>query len=221
MDTHMNFEQARLNMIEQQIRPWDVLDQKVLDLIARIHREDFVPGAYRQLALADTQLPLPHGQCTMTPKMEARLLQALDIRKDDRVLEIGTGCAYLTALLAASAQHVTSVDIYPDFTQQAAEKLARYDLHNVTLEAGDAVRGWSKHSPYDVIAVTGSVPVLEPCFQEQLNDGGRLFVIVGVSPAMEAMLITRLGAREWSREVLFETDLPPLAGARKPGTFTF
>jgi protein-L-isoaspartate(D-aspartate) O-methyltransferase len=217
----MNFEQARFNMIEQQIRPWDVLDQKVLDLIGRIHREDFIPEEYRQLALADTQLPLPHGQYTMTPKLEARLLQVLDVRKDDKVLEIGTGCAYLTALLAASAKHVTSVDIYPDFTEQAAKKLARYDLHNVTLETGDALRGWSKGGPYDVIAVTGSLPMLDPCFQEQLNEGGRLFVIVGASPVMEAILITRFGTEEWSRETLFETDLPALAGAPAPVTFTF
>ena len=127
----------------------------------------------------------------------------------------------LVPMLAASGKHVTSVDIYADFTEQAREKLARYDLHNVTLETGDAVRGWSKHSPYDVIAVTGSVPVLEPCFQEQLNDGGRLFIIAGVSPAMQAMLITRLGAQEWSREVLFETDLPALIGASQASTFTF
>ena len=220
-DTPMNFEQARLNMIEQQIRPWEVLDQKVLDLIARLHREDFIPEDYRSLALADTQLPLTHGQCTMTPKMEARLLQALDMHKDDRALEIGTGCAYLTALLAASAGHVTSVDIYPEFTQQAAAKLARYRIDNATLETGDAVHGWSKNSPYEVIAVTGSVPVLETCFQEQLSHGGRLFVIVGVSPVMEAMLITRLGAQEWSREVLFETDLPALISAPVPVKFKF
>jgi len=217
----MNFEQARFNMIEQQIRTWDVFDQKVLDLIARIHREDFIPEEYRQLALADVQLPLLHGQTTMPPKMEARLLQALDVRKEDKVLEIGTGCGYLTALLAASAGHVTSVDIYPEFTQQAKDKLARYQLQNVTLETGDAVHGWSKNSPYDVIVVTGSVPVLEPGFQEQLNVGGRLFVIVGVSPVMEAMLITRIGNHEWSRETLFETDLPPLVGAQGPATFTF
>ena len=217
----MNFEQTRLNMIEQQIRPWDVLDQKVLDLIARIHREDFIPEEYRQLALADVQLPLLHDQCTMTPKLEARILQALDIRVDDKVLEIGTGCAYMTALLAASSRRVISVDIYPEFTELAAAKLARYDMHNVTLVTGDAARGWSKHSPYDVIVVTGSVPVLDPCFQEQLNEGGRLFVIVGASPVMEAMLLTRINALEWNREILFETDLPPLVGAQKPENFRF
>jgi protein-L-isoaspartate(D-aspartate) O-methyltransferase len=217
----MNFEQARFNMIEQQIRPWDVLDQKVLDLISRIHREDFIPVEYRQLALADVQLPLLHKQCTMTPKLEARLLQALDIHKDDKVLEIGTGCAYLTALLSASAGHVISVDIYPEFTELAAEKLAKYNCQNVTLETGDAIRGWSKHGPYDVIVVTGSVPVLESCFQEQLNEAGRLFVIVGTSPVMEAMLITRINTQEWNREILFETDLPALIGAPAPERFTF
>lgn len=217
----MNFEQARFNMIEQQIRPWDVLDQKVLDLIARIHREDFIPEEYRQLALADVNLPLAYGQCTMTPKLEARLLQALDIHKDDEVLEIGTGCAYLTALLSASARHVTSVDIYPEFTELAAEKLVKYNCQNVTLETGDAIRGWSKHGPYDVIVVTGSVPVLESCFQEQLNEAGRLFVIVGTSPVMEAMLLTRINTQEWNREILFETDLPPLVGAQNPEKFSF
>ncbi|MGH8119393.1 MAG: protein-L-isoaspartate O-methyltransferase family protein, partial [Gammaproteobacteria bacterium] len=148
-------------------------------------------------------------------------LQALDARKEDKVLEIGTGCAYLTALLAASAGHVTSVDIYPDFIQQAQEKLARCQLHNVSLVTGDAIQGWSKNSPYEVIVLTGSVPVLEPCFQEQLNRGGRLFAIVGASPVMEALLITRIGEREWSRETLFETDLPALIGATEPVKFKF
>jgi len=217
----MNFEQARLNMIEQQIRPWDVLDQRVLDLLSRIHREDFVPEEYRQLALADVQLPLLHHQCTMTPKLEARLLQALDIHKDDKVLEIGTGCAYLTALLSASARQVVSVDIYPEFTELAAGKLVKYNCQNVTLETGDAIRGWSKQSPYDVITVTGSLPVLDPCFQEQLNEGGKLFVIVGTSPVMQAMLITRISTQEWNREILFETDLPPLIGAQTPEKFRF
>lgn len=220
MNARMNFEQARLNMIEQQIRPWEVLNQNVLDLIAEIHREDFIPEEYRQLALADTQIPLPHGQVTMTPMVEARLLQSLNIQSGGRILEIGTGCAYLTALLAKSGRQVTSVDIYREFTRQASQKLARYNINNVTLETGDAIQGWSKSSPYDVIVVTGSVPVLEPCFQEQLTTGGRLFVITGESPVMEALLITRIGDNEWSREVLFETDLPALIGAPQPQRFT-
>ena len=213
MNTQMNFEQARFNMIEQQIRTWEVLDQDVLDLIAEIHREDFVPVEYYQLALADVQIPLAHQQVTMTPKLEARLLQALDIQKTDKILEIGTGCAYLTALLARSSHHVTSVDIYPEFTSEAKIKLTRHGIQNITLETGDAIRGWSNQSPYDVIVVTGSVPVLDSCFQEQLNLQGRLFIITGVAPVMEALLITRVGDNEWLKESLFETDIPALIGA--------
>ncbi|MBI4005152.1 MAG: protein-L-isoaspartate O-methyltransferase [Gammaproteobacteria bacterium] len=216
----MNFDQARLNMIEQQIRPWEVLNQTVLNLIAEIHREDFIPEEYRQLALADTNIPLAHGQITMTPKVEARLVQSLNIKSGDKILEIGTGCAYLTALLAKSGREVTSVDIYGDFTGQADKKLKRYNINNVNLKTGDAINGWEKASPYDVIVVTGSVPVLEPCFQEQLAAGGRLFVITGESPVMEALLLTRIGNKEWSREVLFETDLPALIGAPQPQRFS-
>ena len=208
----MNFEQARLNMIEQQIRTWEVLNQQVLDLLTEIHREDFVPDNYKQLALADTRIPLLHDQITMTPKEEARLLQSVDIHADDKVLEIGTGCAYLTALLASSASEVVSIDIHPEFTRQARDKLDQYHINNVSLETGDAINGWEKSSPYDVIIVTGSVPVLESNFQRQLKSGGRLFVIVGNSPVMEATLLTRIGDNEWSRETLFETDLPPLIG---------
>ena len=215
----MNFEQARYNMIEQQIRPWEVLNQSVLDLISEIHREDFMPEAYRELALADIQIPLAHSEVTMTPKVEARLLQSLDIQPGDNILEIGTGCAYLTALLAKSGRQVTSVDIYRDFTGQAVDKFKRYGISNVRLDTGDAVRGWGAPDQYDAIAVTGSVPVLDTCFQEQLSVGGRLFMIVGRSPVMEALLITRMGNHEWSRESLFETDLPPLIGAGVPEEF--
>ena len=219
MNTQMNFEQARFNMIEQQIRTWEVLDQHVLDLLAEVHREDFVPIEYRQLALADVQIPLAHKQVTMTPKVEARLLQALDIKKTDKILEIDTGCAYLTALLARLGHHVFSVDIFPEFTGEAKTKLARHGIYNVTLETGDAIKGWAQHTPYDVIVVTGSLPVLDPCFQEQLNIGGRLFVIIGTSPVMEALLITRIGENEWSTESLFETDIPVLTGLQTPPEF--
>lgn len=217
----MNFDQARLNMIEQQIRTWEVLDQDVLNLIAVVHREDFVPNQYRQLAFADTNIPLAHNEVTMTPKVEARLLQAVAVTPGDNVLEIGTGCAYMTALLAKSARRVTSVDIYPDFTLEARDKLGGLFLDNVVLETGDAINGWPQSAPYDVIVVTGSVPVLEPHFQQQLTTGGRLFVITGVSPVMEAYLITRLGDDEWATEALFETDLPPLIGAPRRDEFSF
>jgi len=216
----MDFEKARYNMIEQQIRTWEVLDQDVLDLIATVHREDFIPEAYRRVALADVNIPLGHGEVTMTPKVEARLLQSLLLTPRDKVLEIGTGCGYLTALLARSADTVISVDIYEDFTRQAGPLLAQHGIHNVQLETGDAVEGWQARAPYDAIAVTGSVPVLTESFQSQLALGGRLFVIVGESPVREALLITRIGDQEWSSESLFETDLPPLAGAPRKPHFT-
>jgi protein-L-isoaspartate(D-aspartate) O-methyltransferase len=219
MTTQIDFEQARLNMIEQQIRTWEVLDQGVLDLVDEIHREDFVPNSYQQLALADVNIPLAHDQVMMTPKLEARLLQAIAIQKNDKILEIGTGSAYLTALMAKSAQHVDSVDIFADFGSEAKSKLENYQLNNVQLHTGDALSNWQGDAPYDVIVVTGSVPLLEPAFQEQLAPGGRLFVIVGESPVMEAILITRVDEKAWATEVLFETDLPALIGADLPSSF--
>ena len=217
----MNFEQARSNMIEQQIKPWNVPNQSVLDLITEIHREDFVPDEYRRLALADVRIPLAHDQVTMTPKVEARLLQALEIKLDDEILEIGTGCAYMTTLLAKSGHHVPSIDIHPDFTEQAKLKLQQHDIQNVTLECGNAVRGWQQSSPYDVIVLTGSVPVLEDHLQQQLKIGGRMFAIIGQSPVMEARLIKRVSENEWHNEILFETDLPELEGATQVETFKF
>ena len=217
----MDFEQARFNMIEQQIRTWEVLDQKVLDLIEELHREDFIPEAYKQLALADINIPLAHGEVTMTPKLEARVLQALAVNPGDEILEIGTGCSYFTALLAKAGGTVHSVDIYPEFTERARALLAGHGLDNVQLYTGDALYGWPAGAPYDVIAVTGSVPSLLIEYQQQLNPGGRLFVIVGESPIMDAVLITRTGRDEWSRESLFETDLPPLVGAAKKTHFQF
>jgi protein-L-isoaspartate(D-aspartate) O-methyltransferase len=217
----MNFEQARSNMIEQQIKPWDVPNQSVLDLISEIHREDFVPDEYKRLAFADTRIPLAHGQVMMTPKVEARLLQALEIKPEDEILEIGTGCAYLTALLAKSGHHVLSIDIHPEFTEQASSKLQQHDINNVTLESGDAVHGWQQSSPYDVIVFTGSVPFLEDCIQQQLKIGGRLFMITGQSPVMQARLITRIAENDWHDKVLFETDLPELEGAAQVEPFIF
>lgn len=217
----MELKTARFNMIEQQIRPWDVLDQGVLDLIAELPREDFVPEAYRTLAYADTAIPLGHGQVMMHPKIEARLLQALDLDATDTVLEVGTGSGYLTALLAHATHHVCSVDVFPQFKAQAAEKLAVHGIDNVTLEVGDAARGWPRHGLYDVIAVTGSLPELPASFLQSLNRGGRLFAVVGTAPIMEAVLIRRVGDSEWSRESLFETELPPLLNAPVSARFVF
>lgn len=216
----MNIEQARFNMIEQQIRTWEVLDQGVLDLLTQVPREEFVPPAFRKLAFADMNVPLAHGQVMMQPKLEARLVQSLDIQPQDTVLEIGTGSGYLTALLAKRARHVYSVDLYADFSAEARAKLGKHGIGNVTLETGDAAQGWAQHGPYDAIAVTGSLPLFSEAFQRQLKTGGRLFMIVGGSPAMEALLITRLGKEQWLRESLFETDIPALINAPQPPAFT-
>ena len=216
----MNFEQARFNMIEQQIRPWEVLDERVLDLFMAIHREDFVPPTSRQLAFSDICLPIGHGETMMSPKVEGRLLQSLQIHPTDRILEIGTGSGYLTALLARSGSQVVSVDIHADFTRAAGARLENAGFRNVRLETGDAVSGWGDDQ-YDAIAVTGSLPELQGRFQRQLRPGGRLFVILGTEPIMEACLITRRGDKAWSTESLFETSIAPLIGAEPGPRFVF
>ncbi len=221
MTTAMNMALARHNMIEQQIRPWDVLDQRVLELIANLPRDEFVPKAYVSLAYADINLPLEHGQVMMPPKVEARMLQALNIQASDTILEIGCGSGYVTALLARSGKYVHSVDIYPDFVEGTRRKLAAHGIGNVTVESGDAASGWDRNGPYNVIAITGSVPVLPDAFLQALKIGGRLFAISGEEPVMEARLITRSGEREWIEKALFETVLPPLVNAAKPQRFVF
>ncbi|MEO6696450.1 MAG: protein-L-isoaspartate O-methyltransferase [Gammaproteobacteria bacterium] len=217
----MDMEQARFNMIEQQIRTWEVLDTAVLELLGRIPREDFVPAKYRMLAFADLQIPLGHGHVMMAPKMEGRVIQALGIKPDDAVLEVGTGSGYLTALLASLAKHVYSVDILPEFKAQAQQKLAALGLSNVTLETGDAALGWERHGPYDVIAVTGAFPLYPEYYERSLRINGRMFVIVGRAPAMEALLVTRVGEADWMRESLFEADIPTLINAPQPQPFVF
>lgn len=216
----MNLENARHNMIEQQIRPWEVLDQRVLDLLNEIPRENFVPARYLKLAYADTTIPLSDDQVMMPPRVEARILQALNIQADETVLEVGTGSGYVTALLASLAEHVYSVDINTEMTRTAGEKLADHGIINVTLETGDAARGWDAHAPYDVIVLTGSLPLLPDNFKQALTVGGRLLAIVGDAPAMDVVLITRVGESEWTQETLFETDLPPLINAPEPERFS-
>lgn len=215
----MNFEQARFNMVEQQVRTWEVLDQRVLDAVSSLPRECFVPAEYRRLAYADTPLPLPDGQQMMTPGVEARMLQALASRPGERVLEVGTGSGYITALLTVLGAHVTSVELSPRLHQMARENLAAEGIANVTLVHGDALMGWPQGAPWDAIAVTGSVPVPGSHFQQQLAVGGRLFIVVGEEPAMQALLVTRTGEQEYAREYLFETVVPPLIGARPRPTF--
>jgi protein-L-isoaspartate(D-aspartate) O-methyltransferase len=219
--TEVDLAKARHNMIEQQIRTWDVLDQDILDLLDSLPRERFVPAEYRNLAYSDMQIPLGRGQVMFPPRVEARMLQALDVQPHEKVLEVGTGSGYVTALLARLASHVHSVDYIPEFKLEAARRLADHGIDNVTLEVGDAAQGWERHAPYDVIAVTGSLPILPDAFREQLAVGGRLFAIVGDDPVMEAELITRLDEDNYVSEGLFETSLLPLLNAPQPERFTF
>jgi len=219
--TDIDFEQARYNMIEQQIRPWEVLDQSVLDAMAIVPREDYVPMQYMNLAFTDMNIPLGHGEVMMAPKIEARMLQGLAIEPNETILEVGTGSGYVTALLAELGRHVYSVEIQQDLSDEARRKLQDHEVINVTLEVADAAQGWDRHGPYDVITVTGSLPVLPAAFEQSLKVGGRLFAIIGDSPVMEATLITRLGENQFQREMLFETDLPPLKNAVQPDRFRF
>ncbi len=215
----LNVEQARFNMIEQQVRPWDVLDSRVLQVMTDTPREDFVPQAHRALAFSDISIPLGHNEFMMPPRLEGRMLQALRIQPADRVLEIGTGSGYVTACLARLGGPVTSVDLHGEFIEQAQAKLASHGIGDVALSTRDAARGWDMSDRFDVIAVTGSLPQLHDGFHESLNIGGRLFVIVGKPPIMEALLITRISEREWVTESLFETSLPPLINAAAPRAF--
>jgi protein-L-isoaspartate(D-aspartate) O-methyltransferase len=221
MDPQLDVERARFNMVEQQIRPWEVLDQRVLDLLLELKREEFVPPQYRSLAFVDMEIPIGNGEKMLAPRMEARMLQELVLHPGDRILEVGTGSGYMTALLARLGGQVYSVDIVPEFTQTAAAKLASHGISNATLTTGDAARGWERQAPYDAIVVTGSVPVLPEAFQLSLAPGGRLLAIVGEPPVMEARLITCAAAGAWSAIGLFETCVAPLRNAAQPERFVF
>lgn len=215
----MNIEHVRENMIKQQLRTWEVLDEQLLELLQQVPREDFVPPALRNLAFVDMSIPLDEGQVMMNPKVEARMLQALAVKPGEGVLEVGTGSGYVTALLAKQAKRIYSVEISPLLLQQAGEKLAAHDIKNVVLEQGDAAQGWNTPNMYDVIAITGSLPILPRVFLASMAIGGRLFAIIGDAPVMEATLVTRMSKHNWSREVLFETELPPLKNAQQPERF--
>jgi protein-L-isoaspartate(D-aspartate) O-methyltransferase len=217
----MDYELARHNMIEQQIRPWDVLDHQVLDLLFRVKREDFVPDAYRLLAFADIEIPLGHGESMLAPKIEARILQEIALKPTDKVLEVGTGSGYFSALLASQAAQVYSVEIHPNLNERAAARLSAHGLANVVLEVGDAAQGWETGAPYDVIVLTGSTPVLPEAFARNLTPGGRLFAIVGQAPAMQAQLITCPAPGHCRTTTLFETSVKPLVNALQPENFVF
>ena len=218
-----NIEQARFNMVEQQIRPWEVLDQQVLSTLAEVPREDFVPEGYRNVAFADTEIPLGHGEHMMKPVIEGRMLQALAVQPTDKVLEVGTGSGFITACLASMGGYVTSFDIHADFTAQAHSRLEQLGFRNATVTTGDALAVPSDNRSFDVIAVTGSVPNEKAVelLQNELSTGGRLFVIIGEAPIMEACLITRVGDNQWRREMLFETEVAPLANVSTPEPFKF
>jgi protein-L-isoaspartate(D-aspartate) O-methyltransferase len=218
---NMNFEQARFNMVEQQIRPWEVLDARVLSLLQTIPREDFVPVQYRKLAFADMAIPMEADQVMMRPKIEARMLQALDVQADETVLEIGTGSGFITACLAAQAQHVVSVEIFEELHREAKARLDARGVTNVEYFRDDAMGDWQPEQAHDVVVVTGSVPSVPESFLGWVNPGGRMFVVRGESPAMEACLMTRKGVGEWLVESLFETDLPRLVNATPEPEFEF
>ena len=218
----MNLEQARFNMVEQQIRTWEVLDQDVLDLLYLVPREEFVPLQHRSLAFSEIHIPLGEGERMWEPKMEARVLQELTVRKStDRVLEVGTGSGYLTALLAHRAAHVYSVEVKPALAEFGRRNLERHGAENITLEVGDAARGWSVHAPYEVIVLTGSSPLLPRAFLEQLVVGGRLFAVIGEAPAMSARLVVCTAPGAYHSTDLFETVIAPLVNAEQPPQFRF
>jgi protein-L-isoaspartate(D-aspartate) O-methyltransferase len=219
----MNLEQARTNMVEQQIRTWEVLDQDVLDLLYVVPREEFVPEKHRAFAFSEMEIPIGEGERMWQPKMEARVVQELAIRKTDRVLEVGTGSGYLTALMSHRASHVFSVEIKPALAAFGRANLERHGADKVTLETGDAARGWPSHAPYDVIVLTGSTPILPGIFAEELAPAGRLFAVVGEAPAMRARLVVRSAAAPaaWHGTDLFETVIAPLANAERAPRFRF
>ncbi len=213
--------QAQSNMMSQQLRAWGVLDQDVLDLFARIPREEFTPPDYRDVAYADTNIPLGHGQTMMGPKESARMLQALTLQSSDKVLQVGVGSGFVTALLASKTHHVTVLDPLSDLMVHAKQCLVDHNFQNVSLITDDGSRGWDSQAPYDVIVITGSLPSLPAAFRESLTLGGRLFVTLGTKPLMEATLIVRETEDSWKQEKLFETSRPRVADVQEPRHFEF
>jgi len=211
---------ARQQMVDQQIRTWEVLDPRVLDVLSAVPREAFVPAAYRNLAFADTPIPIGFGQFMLAPMIQGRILQTLGVNASDRILEVGTGTGYLSACLSVLGQFTHSIDIRADFTAAAAHNLRAVPQARVELETRDAF-GASSLGEYDVIAVTGSLPVYDTRFEQALRVGGRLFAVVGVAPVMDAILVRRVDSTEWIRESLFETVIDPLVNAATPQGFVF
>lgn len=216
----MNTEFARLQMVNQQVRGWNVYDEDVLAMLRHLPRERFVPQGYESLAFADMEIAIGHGERMMTPTIEGRLLQALSLDGDEKVLEIGTGSGFMTACLASLAAEVTSIDIHTDFLRDAGDRLAAFELSNVELIEMDAMRDLPEGG-FDAIAVTGSIQSFDPRFVEALNPYGRLFVVVGDVPVMEAKLVERTEGKDWHTISLFETTLAPLVHGALPPQFSF
>ncbi|WP_319242478.1 protein-L-isoaspartate O-methyltransferase [uncultured Propionivibrio sp.] len=226
--TPVSNETARFNMIQQQIRPWEVLDPVVIKLLSVVRREDFVPDAYRDLAFADVEIPLRPGenqvlpgQSMLAPRLEARILQELNIRNTDTVLEVGTGSGFMAALLAAKAEFVYSVEIDPDLADQARANLAAAGVVNVQVETGDGAQGWPAHAPYDLIVLSASTPVLPDALLQQLKVGGRLIAVVGEAPAMQLQCVTRVNESSFATVGVLETVLAPLVNAPTRKKFVF
>jgi len=217
----MNIEQARFNMIEQQIRPWNVLDQDVLDTLVVVKREEFVPESAKALAFVDTEIPLGGGEAMFTPKLEARLLQELQLKKHETVLEIGAGSGYMAALLAHKGRAVTTVEIRPELKALAESNLAKAGISNVTVELGNGAQGWDKGAPYDVIVISGALEVLPEVFLKQVKVGGRIAAIIGQAPVMSCNIITRVSDTGYDTVKVFETNVKYLADAVTPSHFTF
>ncbi len=217
----MNFEQARFNMVEQQIRPWEVLDQDVLDLLMTVKREEFVPAAHRKLAFSEVEIPIGCGQVMLKPVIEGKILQALQLKATDSVLEIGAGSGYFAALLAARTEWVRTVDIEPELVRLAAANLDRYGVENVLVEEGDGACGWAERAPYDLIVVSGGIPVIPQSMLDQLKPGGRLFAFVGSAPVMKGRLVTSIGEGRFRTEDIFETMVPMLRNAPRTDDFRF
>jgi len=216
----MNTDYARLQMVNQQVRGWNVYDERVLAMLRELPREHFVPYGFESLAFADLAIPLGHGEHMMTPTIEGRVLQALGLRGGETVLEIGTGSAFMTACLAKLSAQVTSVDIYDDFIESARRKLEAEGIENVKLMQMDATQELPA-GEFDAIAVTGSIQAFDPRYVEALAPNGRLFMVVGEAPVMEAKLIERTNDHDWHTISLFETDLPPLVHGALPPQFSF
>ncbi len=217
----MDFELARHNMIEQQIRTWDVLDPEVLNLLRKVKREEYVSPAYQALAFADLELPLLNGKKMWQPKLEARVIQELAVKPGERVLEVGTGSGYLTALLAHRALQVVSVEIDAELSALAQKRLTQHSVNNVTLIVGDAARGWNENGPYDVTVFTASSPVLPEAALNSLRPGGRMFIVTGEAPVMTAQLLQKREDGSVRGQTLFETCLDPLANALESERFVF